>query len=628
MPHAEVAALHCYKMTAPRHCATATLALLLLLPLTSSVAPATGNFGISTPSCFLEDGPLINPPILSTYLAEVARGSLLELSLDGQAPVPLSRVFAAAEAPVFPLCAYSAALGGGLSVSWSLLAPLSPAHAEWAFLPVLLGTLSLRLGEDAPPFSRNATLRFRLACGSDEASQRACGSAQAGGGGEYSWLEGGGAVNATPGGLFVGAQGGLAAGADCGSAAAAPGSASPALCASLTLEVRPTARAAAGRLCLGYHAAAGRYAPAHPTPARLAAHALEHASALAAHHAAFLAALPLLARAEDSAAVRWWLQSPLLLTKGVQRSVLTMGYVELNQRDSFWTSMLHAHLWPALESEMLQESCEQACTEGGGPPSYCQRDAAGKIPTCILPTIVRDDNVDITAFFALRLGRHFAATGNETLLRALYPCLRSALHYLQRRCPPGTALPAAREDSYWGSWLDVPFMRGRRLMADNSAVYLAAQRVGAQSARLLAARAEAEEARRGAPGWGGLRNKQPGAAAAGSAAALRQDAANFSAAFVAGLGQLLRPVEEGGQWESARTGGSLVDTWHDGTRSNYSLGDQFMAVFFGLLDGRRAGTLLRWMTAGGGGGGGGRQRERPGGRVWRARALPLPAPCH
>jgi hypothetical protein len=74
-----------------------------------------------------------------------------------------------------------------------------------------------------------------------------------------------------------------------------------------------------------------------------------------------------------------------------------MGYVELNQRDSFWTAGLHAFMWPSLEVLMLRESCEFQCTDGGGPPSYCQRygdglSVDGKVPTCILPIITRDDN--------------------------------------------------------------------------------------------------------------------------------------------------------------------------------------------------------------------------------------------
>ena len=44
----------------------------------------------------------------------------------------------------------------------------------------------------------------------------------------------------------------------------------------------------------------------------------------------------------------------VLLTKGAQTNVLTMGYVELNQRDSFWTSWLHVKLWPEIDLAILR----------------------------------------------------------------------------------------------------------------------------------------------------------------------------------------------------------------------------------------------------------------------------------
>lgn len=232
---------------------------------------------------------------------------------------------------------------------------------------------------------------------------------------------------------------------------------------------------------------------------------------------------------------------------------------------------------------MLTESCEFACTAGGGPPSYCSAADHGKIPTCVLPTIVRDDNIDITAFWALRLGRYVAATGDFSTLHSLYPCLRAALHYLQRRCAPGESLPAAREQSYWGSWLDVPFMKGRKLAADNSAVYLAAQRVGSYAARQLAT-VIAENMMASVTGnRSGL-----------SVEELNADIMNFSAAFSAGQRQIVAPTSEGGQWNPAS--GSLSDTWWDGRAVNYTLGDQFMSVYFNVLGTPLTESLLDWIT--------------------------------
>ena len=76
---------------------------------------------------------------------------------------------------------------------------------------------------------------------------------------------------------------------------------------------------------------------------------------------------------------------------------------------------------------MLREGCEFACGADGGPPSYCAGGAgvAGKIPTCVLPTITRDDNIDITAFWVLRLARYVGDTGDDAALRdAPYNVLR------------------------------------------------------------------------------------------------------------------------------------------------------------------------------------------------------------
>jgi len=403
-------------------------------------------------------------------------------------------------------------------------------------------------------------------------------------------------------GIFVGAGGGISRGADCdgyGEHAT--------LCASLTVEVCGSdagSRISSGLLIVGHHSQTGHYSVDHATPLSLFSRGVEKFSLFAAHQAAFVSTVPSGTVASFQMAgdaVGWWLQSPILLTKGVSDRVLTMGYVELNARDSFWTTMLHAHTWPSLEAAMIRESCEFQCTEGGGPPSYCQGDAAGKIPTCILPTIVRDDNVDITAFFVLRVGRYFAATGDETLLEEIYPCLRAALHYLMSRCPHGEALPVAREDSYWGSWLDVPFLKGRRLIVDNSAVYLAALRVGAQAAKLLAARIIQRAAQSAALEKVGLRGGRVdnGTLTPGSLAFFKFDAAHFSSAFSKGQAQfLLPPPPLGlGQWNESR--GSLVDTWWgESGPSNYSLGDQFMAAFFSILPAKHSKSMLRYLSPG------------------------------
>jgi hypothetical protein len=71
-------------------------------------------------------------------------------------------------------------------------------------LPLLLGTLSLRLDAAAAPSApRRAALLWRFECGGDEGARSLCGAGAGAGG--YAWLAAGGnaAMNAS-GGLFAG----------------------------------------------------------------------------------------------------------------------------------------------------------------------------------------------------------------------------------------------------------------------------------------------------------------------------------------------------------------------------------------------------------------------------------------
>ncbi|OHT05906.1 hypothetical protein TRFO_26178 [Tritrichomonas foetus] len=72
--------------------------------------------------------------------------------------------------------------------------------------------------------------------------------------------------------------------------------------------------------------------------------------------------------------------------------LLTMGYCELNQRDSFWTSFVHLILFKEAEIKMIDESCEGQLE-------------TGKIPTTLIPLIERKFDIDITAYFILRIVR-------------------------------------------------------------------------------------------------------------------------------------------------------------------------------------------------------------------------------
>ena len=105
------------------------------------------------------------------------------------------------------------------------------------------------------------------------------------------------------------------------------------------------------------------------------------------------------------------------------------------------------YFWPDLDAEMLRE-----CAANQQPD--------GKIPTTVLPIILRDDNIDVTAYYVARVARNFQVTGDLALLKALYPSVQRALRYLQSRDTTGVGVPSAIISSPWADWMDVDYMTG------------------------------------------------------------------------------------------------------------------------------------------------------------------------
>lgn len=94
------------------------------------------------------------------------------------------------------------------------------------------------------------------------------------------------------------------------------------------------------------------------------------------------ARLPRTGDAQLDEYLRWYTTAGVAMTRELKDgTTLTMGYHELNQRDSFWTTWPHLVLWPSLERRMLEESV------------WSQR-PDGKVPTTILPVIEREDDID------------------------------------------------------------------------------------------------------------------------------------------------------------------------------------------------------------------------------------------
>ena len=95
-----------------------------------------------------------------------------------------------------------------------------------------------------------------------------------------------------------------------------------------------------------------------------------------------------------------------------------MGYSEMNQRDSFWTTWLHLVLWTDLEREMIEKSA-----------SFQRPD--GKIPTTVLPVIERGDDIDINEYFNLRIARYYEWTMTWSLFGRCGQGFKSSIEYLK-----------------------------------------------------------------------------------------------------------------------------------------------------------------------------------------------------
>lgn len=248
----------------------------------------------------------------------------------------------------------------------------------------------------------------------------------------------------------------------------------------------------------------------------------------------------------------------MLLTKGKANLTWTMGYNELNQRDSFWSTWLHLLFWPALDADMIFESA-------------AQQQPDGKIPVCVLPVIVRDDNVDTTAYYVLRAARHYQHTGNASFLRAVYPSVRRALAYLRGRDFGGHGAPEALNTSFWADWLDVPYVQGRRYAPHFDLLYLAAVRVGGQMAAVLGE--AADEAR----------------FATWYAAGYAFVNADFSYVYNATLGG----YDVTGLWNESA--GVYQDSWFDGRPIGWVYADAAVGAFFGVVPADRARRVDDWL---------------------------------
>lgn len=250
---------------------------------------------------------------------------------------------------------------------------------------------------------------------------------------------------------------------------------------------------------------------------------------------------------------RWYSQAAVLLTKGDDSgTVITMGYTELNQRDSFWTSYVHLYFWPELEKTILRESCE-----------WQRKD--GKIPTTVLPVLEREYDIDINEYFCLRIGRYFRWHRDFGFLKECWPHFLKAVDFLLTRDIDKDGLPEqARPENplcYWADWKDVRGIIGRKLAPHFVLLWLAVLREGAYLASEL----------------GKTEEKMWFREQLGTASRL-----------------VNQPAEKGGLWKS----GCYREVWYDGTIAPYCLQDQTVGMAFDVVEPKRAEEIFRTLGLG------------------------------
>lgn len=493
----------------------------------------TGNFGISA-QVFEVHGPefwiRVNPPQLGVWLQNFAHGELWvrEAGATGR-KLPLRAVKVSRLYPEYEATFES---DEPVRVEVNCFAPLS-LEAETGFLPGLILQATV---EADRPWSGTVGYSLRQAKvgpGEENAASRSSGI-DASDDDPTPWPPAMSAIrtNGVAGGVRGRAF--LAAGGVAGSVPAAAISVNGEgnqLVVSIPIKVNAGSSQTV-TFAAGSFDAQGRYTREERDVQALARYLILQAKPLHEQLHAFVDALPRTGDAKIDDYLRWYVSAGILLTKADREGhVLTMGYRELNQRDSFWTSGLHLVFWRDLERTMLLESAQNQL------PS-------GRIPTTILPVIDRGDEIDSSEYFVLRAARDYRWYREDALLAQVWPAIRKALDYLASRDSEHVGVPMQR--SYWADWKDVPLEQGRKYAPHFALLWLSSLRAASELALVM---------------------KDAPAAARYSALAER------AAAFIN------RPYAEGGLWN----GRYYVERWTDGKLPPYLLEDQLVGAYFDVI---------------------------------------------
>lgn len=230
--------------------------------------------------------------------------------------------------------------------------------------------------------------------------------------------------------------------------------------------------------------------------------------------------------------LRWYMVPAISLTRYNKKGeILTMGYMELNPRDSYWTTWVHLLLYKDAERKMIEE-----CLAAVSP--------AGKMPTTILPVIEREDDLDINAFLILRAARFYQLYHEKDKLLSYWPVLKKAMDWLISRDTKVKGLP--RQVSFWGDWKDVKGVEDREYSPFSALVYLAA-----------------------------LKKMMYMGEECGDSVAIEK----YEEAYRKGYDIVNKPIEEGGMWN----GRYYCQLWKDGSVNDKLLEDQTIGILFDVV---------------------------------------------
>ncbi len=255
----------------------------------------------------------------------------------------------------------------------------------------------------------------------------------------------------------------------------------------------------------------------------------------------FSQAIPSSGDEEIDTYLRWYMVPAISLTRYNKRGeLLTLGYMELNPRDSYWTSWVHLAFFKEAERKMIEE-CLASVTP------------AGKMPTTILPLIEREDDLDINAFLILRVARFYQFYHEKEKLKTYWPVLKKAMEWLIARDQDGIGLP--KQISFWGDWKDVPGVSGRAYSPFSCLIYLAALK------QMIYLGKEC-----------------------GDPTAVQR----FEEAFAKGHETINKDVRHGGLWN----GRYYCQLWKDGSVNDKLLEDQTIGILFDVVPEERALSII------------------------------------